>query len=528
MIEVDRELWNKSYTGSELVFGLVCAVGTNLTKVIESLTNRLSHFGYDVEVINISSAILDRFLPDSINVKELEKDKAKRLHVYMSLGNKLREKIHEAILATCVANIIYTERERQAEQENDVQKPMLRKAYIIKSLKNVAEAEALRHIYSKGFYLVGVYEEREARKKYLTKEKSIKTSDAEILIQRDEGEKDDFGQHTRDTFQLSDFFVDNSDEKQVAVSIQRFLDIVFGYPYATPTFGEFAMYMAFSSSLRSADLSRQTGAAICDNKNNILALGANDCPKAGGGLYWTEYNYRTKEYEDASYGRDFKRNVDSNKNVIKSIISDVLKVMEVEETDENIEKLRKTSIGDLTEYGRVVHAEMDAITACARNHIATQDAEMYVTTFPCHNCAKHIIAAGIKKVVYIEPYPKSKTSDFYEDSTTSVDKEEDSRVLLVPFFGIGPRRFLDLFAMSTNYLPKKVRKNKAGVAKDWYDEQGMPPEDANVRAQLIPFSYLDIEQEHAYSCRIININYKGSIFEDELQYINEEVSNHEH
>ncbi|MDN3612645.1 hypothetical protein QWZ16_23945 [Vibrio ostreicida] len=29
-----------------------------------------------------------------------------------------------------------------------------------------------------------------------------------------------------------------------------------------------------------------------------------------------------------------------------------------------------------------------------------------VRLFPCHNCAKHIVASGIKRVVYVEPYPK--------------------------------------------------------------------------------------------------------------------------
>jgi deoxycytidylate deaminase len=34
----------------------------------------------------------------------------------------------------------------------------------------------------------------------------------------------------------------------------------------------------------------------------------------------------------------------------------------------------------------------------------------------CHNCAKHIVAAGIRRVVYIEAYPKSKAADLHEDS----------------------------------------------------------------------------------------------------------------
>ena len=43
---------------------------------------------------------------------------------------------------------------------------------------------------------------------------------------------------------------------------------------------------------------------------------------------------------------------------------------------------------------------------------------MYVTTFPCHNCAKHIIAAGLERVVYLEPYPKSRAKTLYDEDIT--------------------------------------------------------------------------------------------------------------
>ncbi|MFO2375906.1 cytidine deaminase, partial [Pseudomonas aeruginosa] len=67
----------------------------------------------------------------------------------------------------------------------------------------------------------------------------------------------------------------------------RVIDILFGQPYVTPTFDEYAMFMAFSASLRSADLSRQVGAVLTRDEG-IISTGANDVPKAGGGLYWPE------------------------------------------------------------------------------------------------------------------------------------------------------------------------------------------------------------------------------------------------
>lgn len=50
------------------------------------------------------------------------------------------------------------------------------------------------------------------------------------------------------------------------------------------------------------------------------------------------------------------------------------------------------------EYSRSIHAEMDVITSMARKQNGdTKDKILFTTTYPCHNCARHIVAAGIKK-----------------------------------------------------------------------------------------------------------------------------------
>lgn len=51
-----------------------------------------------------------------------------------------------------------------------------------------------------------------------------------------------------------------------------------------------------------------------------------------------------------------------------------------------------------------IHAEQNCIAFAAKNGVSTEDCTLYVTTAPCVNCAKIIIASGIKKVVYKEIY----------------------------------------------------------------------------------------------------------------------------
>ena len=52
----------------------------------------------------------------------------------------------------------------------------------------------------------------------------------------------------------------------------------------------------------------------------------------------------------------------------------------------------------------VLHAEANAITKIARSHNSSDGSTLYVTASPCIKCAKLIIQAGIKRVVYSEKY----------------------------------------------------------------------------------------------------------------------------
>ena len=52
----------------------------------------------------------------------------------------------------------------------------------------------------------------------------------------------------------------------------------------------------------------------------------------------------------------------------------------------------------------VLHAEANAITKIARSNNSSEGATLYVTASPCIECAKLIIQAGIKRVVYAEKY----------------------------------------------------------------------------------------------------------------------------
>jgi len=231
------------------------------------------------------------------------------------------------------------------------------------------------------------------------------------------------------------------------------------------------MYLAKSASLRSSDLSRQVGAAIFRQSGEVASLGCNEVPKAGGGTYWPG---------DEGDNRDFVQGHDPNEGYKISLMVDVLdrlvrgshlsgslqeigdpqKICRELLKDTGEKSIRESKVMDLLEFGRIIHAEMSAISDAARKGIPLQDSTVYGTTFPCHLCAKHIVASGIKRLVYLEPYPKSYATDLHGDSIEVEGNGRSGKVSFEPFKGVSPQRYRDLFE-------KGKRKVSGGAALPW-------------------------------------------------------------
>ena len=128
--------------------------------------------------------------------------------------------------------------------------------------------------------------------------------------------------------------------------------------------------------------------------------------------------------------------------------------------------MKEAQLLDIIEFGRMIHAEMSALTDAARLGRSTAGTTLYCTTFPCHLCAKHIVAAGVRRVVFLEPYPKSNAQKLHGDSIT-LERDESSKVHFEPFMGISPRRYRDIFE-------KRKRKDGRGRAQEWYEGKPVP------------------------------------------------------
>lgn len=438
----------------ELVVALCGPIGSPVHDVAEKLKALLEGgHAYECRIIRLSKFI--DLLAEPPPPRETKYDRFKRL---IDGGNALREKYGASVLADLAIREIAGDREqRRAEAGIETYSPK-RICHIIDSIKNKEELLTLRLVYRDVMCLVGVYASIDARAAYL-KNLPMEMSDVYKLIDRDSGEEKDHGQTVREIFPRSDYFLraDGDSAALIEAKLTRFLGLLFGLKVTTPTSDESAMYHAAAAARASACLSRQVGAAIVDAEGALLSVGWNDVPRFGGGVYVTKdaldggaadrrcHNFRSR------CENDFER-----KELAERVIDLVLSLGEWKgpSKDEMVQAVLEHSVGYLIEFSRAVHAEMLAVLS-AKKPLA--GATLYCTTYPCHSCARHLVAAGIKRVRYIEPYRKSLAVKLHSDSICENETDGD-RLAILPYEGVAPGRYLDLFGVT----PEAPRKDVQG------------------------------------------------------------------
>ena len=434
----------------ELVIGLVGAVGSGVSTVASILQSQLKE-DYDYEKVEVIKA--SRFIEKASSLVSEPYDSnlkgAERIEQLQFIGNKLRKKYsNDYIMEKCIEKIAMDRLDKGYDKEQDVYLPLpLRQAHVIDSLKHPDEVQLLRDVYGDVFWLIAIFAPEKQRKKRLEGQ-GVKDKALVSIFHRDENEDIDHGQKVRDTTHLADFFVrnDGENDRSVRSSIFRFLEILFGSSIHTPTRHEAGMYAASSASSQSACMSRQVGASIYSKDGEFLSVGWNDVPKFGGGLY-TEEN-GVDDHRCYMWRQGICHNDDRKKKLYNEIyesLSEANILSEETRKEAVIQSLRKTSIRNLLEFSRSVHAEMEAIMAVARSGAGgLRGASLYSTTFPCHNCARHIVASGISEVYFIEPYAKSLATDLHDDSIERGEAPE-SKVAFLQYEGVAPKNILKLF-----------------------------------------------------------------------------------
>jgi deoxycytidylate deaminase len=255
--------------------------------------------------------------------------------------------------------------------------------------------------------------------------------------------------------------------------------VVLAHPFRTPTKDEFALFEATGAARLSAEPGRQVGAALANGQGEIIALGTNEVPRPGGGIYREGGDDPdVPDQREFRFGaNDEERQVDTNDRMQREIAQEIAATLNhpsrkwlVEDVvaDELLAAVLSTRLGDLTEFGRAIHAEMSAILDAARNGHMVAGSTLYVTTFPCHNCAKHIVCAGITRCVFLAPYAKSQAEAMHSDAlAVAKGGPVGKKVPFNPFVGVAPRRYAEFFTWSR-------RKDADGRLPTWDRSKAVP------------------------------------------------------
>lgn len=477
---------------NELVFAVVGHVGSGTTAVAEQLRALLIDEAegakYEVHILKARKAILEWAGEQK---KQLPKEDNADLNVVTALqdlGDQMRQETKDnSVVARSLVREIRRKRAESVGTSLD-DKPVTPdgkpRAYILDSIRHPAEVHLLRHVYQDAFVLIGVVCDEDVRRQRITeKYKNAGGEYAREFMQRDARAKAKYGQRVSDAFHLADYFVDNTVSRQdvrewsLPEQLSRLRKIITHSEIMRPDMAETAMHYAQAAAMRSACLSRQVGAALVDAEGNLIASGTNEVPAAGGGVYGksidSEGDDRCAYSPRAGGGLTCSNTTEQNQ-----IIADLIKAIpELRGAPGDRQfalplEIRETRIGDLIEYSRAVHAEMDALLSAGRTGTSTVDSKLFVTTFPCHYCARHIVAAGVEEVQYIEPYPKSQAIKLHSDSITTTKKDRvippdpGGKVLFRPFTGVAPRLYKRAFEKDRDLKNGSTGARELGTP-DW-------------------------------------------------------------
>ena len=427
----------------ELVLGFVGPIGSGISFSANIFSEMLkSQFGYTGDTIKVSD-VINQSAKIFGEVVVLPSDE-KRTEKLQRLGTKLREEFGNTYLIEKVISQINLKR---GTTEADSLPKARRYFTIIDSIKHPDEVRRLQEVYGDTFWLIGVFAPDEVRR---TRLQALGHGEPYIveITSRDEDEGLRSGQRVRDAMFLADLFIRNDAENDLKLkqSAERFLDVIFAIGVQTPTKDESAMYAAASAAAGSACLSRQVGAVITNSAGEIIGMGNNDVPKYGGGLYSTEQ----KEGDHRCYQWRGKicHNDDRKADILQKIVTALTSegIVDRKKTGKALSVLQKSDVRNLLEFSRAVHAEMEAIISVGRSGASgLVSGTLYSTTFPCHNCARHIVAAGISKVIYIEPYTKSLALKLHEDAISIHENDLGKKVVFLQYEGVAPRNMIRLF-----------------------------------------------------------------------------------
>lgn len=399
----------------QIVLGLTGPFGSGCSTLAKVLKR-----DYKFEKFCLSDSIYDKWLVDN-KPKRITEASREGLQ---AIGNKFRQDEGNDILA------------RKAFKSVAEKGKLNAKYLVFDSIRNTAEVEYLRNTFPY-FFLIAVdcfepHRWMRVQEKYGRDYQAFKEDD-----RRDKNEEGlSYGQQVALCVDDADVLIRNDNDPMVRTNlaweerlkekVQLYIEMFEGKQHL-PTEQEAYLSIAYCASLTSQCFKRQVGAVVVDERNRIVSVGYNENPLPLAPCSEEFFDCFREMYIDGLMSelrhcpncgkrlKDFKYPYECQKckkNIYRMIVAD--------------RALSRCS---------ALHAEERAIIDAGRKNL--NNCTLYVTTFPCFNCARKILDVGISDIWYVESYPDADSLNVFERAGT---------VSLQPFEGVKARAYFRLFS----------------------------------------------------------------------------------
>lgn len=414
---------NGDRDGSRLVIGVTGPLGSGVSTTAKTLA---THGGF--HSISLAHAIKQEFKKrEALHELTPLTSVAQHRKKLQDIGNEMRQKSPSYWVDAALNSIPST---------GDL---------VIDGIRNLAEVATLRLRFPR-FFLIGIHAPplvrwNRVKDQYDGNQKTFDRDD-----RRDSDEDLAYGQQVEKCVLAADYVrVNGTDDgathDQLKTIYQRIKDDVslmrdadtppnqasFRRP---PTADEAHMAAAYAEAHISQCLKRHVGAIIVSPDGRALSMGYNENPIP---MKPCKAEYENRCYKDS----DMERRLEAMKDFFCPKCGQKVDSMsppwKCPHADCGANLKARFFPSRNMELCTAIHAEERAIRSLEGRN--AQGATIFCTTFPCFQCARYIIDAGIKKVVYVEAYPVKASLEFLERNHVEVK----------PFEGFQARAFNTIF-----------------------------------------------------------------------------------
>lgn len=396
-----------------LVVGLVGSFGSGCSTLAEALQNK----GF--QVFSLTNLLRQQWTPSDSEGDPLQLPTRQELQ---DLGDELRRVNGWGYLAECAA--------KSAENAQSPDK------IVFDSIKNLGEVNYFRRRY-RNFFLVAVQCSTQVRWSRV-KARYDQQNLGEDALKRDDlrdqlGLDLPYGQQVQTCVDDADIVISNQEKchsrpeavRSLNTRFEPYLNLMTAESRHYPSLDEVMMAIAYIRATYSRCIKRQVGAVIVDDQDNIVASSFNENPPPLQPC--ADRHICEKESRMVGQIEALEKCPRCGQPITGSNPSYVCPACRC--------SFKEVLFPDRgMQWCPSIHAEDSAIRQAPRSSLA--GCTLFTTTFPCFNCAKAIVYSGIRRVVYVEPYPEVQAAELLEEVRCDV----------LLFEGVKARAFHRLFA----------------------------------------------------------------------------------